>query len=94
MFGWFKKKRSPQEQRQRDYETIGRQVMALYDAINPDRVGLYRTAFFKGIVYGVGGVIGATIVIALLAGVLAWFHHVPLLGPLTDSVRQTLEEHH
>jgi hypothetical protein len=93
MFGWFSNKpKSKAEQRQRDYEALGKQVMVLYDYINPDRKGLYRTAFLKGIITGVGGVIGATLVIALLAWLLSLGHHVPLLGPITDNIRQTIQD--
>lgn len=74
-----------------DFEALGKQVAALYDHINPDRKGLYRTAFLKGVVTGLGGVIGATIVIAILAWVLALVGHVPLLGPISNNVRETIE---
>jgi len=84
-------KKEPKPDRQKDLEQLGAQVMALYDHLNPDRAGLYRTAFLKGIVTGVGGVIGATIVIALLAWILSLIGHIPFLGPISDSVRDTLQ---
>jgi hypothetical protein len=90
---WPFKKRplSDQEQRQKDLLAVGKQVMVLYDHINPDRRGLYRTAFLKGIVTGVGSVIGATLVVALLAWTLSLFHDVPFLGRLTNNVHDTIE---
>ena len=91
LFG--KKARGNREQRRKDYEALGKQVSALYDSINPDRAGLYRTAFLKGIVTGLGGVIGATLVIFLIAATLSLFHRVPLLGPISDNIRHTLQEH-
>lgn len=91
MWPFKKKPKSPAEERQRDYEALGKQVMALYDHINPDRTGLYRTAFLKGIVTGLGGVIGATLVVALLAWLLSVLGHVPFVGPITDNVRTTVE---
>jgi hypothetical protein len=90
----FKKKKQPpiHQRRKEDYEKLGKQVAALYDHLNPDRRGLYRTAFLKGLVTGLGGVIGATIVVAVLAWILTLTGRVPFLGPISDDVRQTLQK--
>jgi len=94
MFG-FGKKKSPEEETRRlqvkDYEALGKQVAALYDAINPDRKGLYRTAFLKGLVTGLGSVIGTTIVVALLAWFLSFGHDLPFLGRISDNARQSIQ---
>ena len=86
----FKRKQSKQD-RQKDYEKLGQQVAALYDSVNPDRAGLYRTAFLKGIVTGLGGVIGATVVIVILAWILSLLGQVPFVGPIFDNVKTTIE---
>jgi hypothetical protein len=91
MWPFKRKPLTDRQQRQKDLEAVGKQVMVLYDHINPDRKGLYRTALLKGVVTGVGTVIGATLVIALLAWILSLLHHVPLVGPLTDNVQNTIE---
>ncbi len=91
MWPFKKKKLTKKEQQQEDYINLGKQVMVLYDHINPDRKGLFRTAFLKGIFTGVGSVIGATIVIALLAWTLTLLGHIPFVGPITDNVRGTIE---
>lgn len=90
MFNPFSKKQ-PKPDKRKDYQALGKQVMALFDAINPDRKGLYRSAFLRGVFTGVGSVIGATIVIALLAWILSLIGHIPFIGPLTDTVRDTLQ---
>ena len=91
MWPFNKKKLDRAVQKQRDYEALGKQVMVLYDHINPDRKGLYRTAFLKGIVTGVGSVIGATLVITLLAWVLSLFGQIPFIGDISKDVQQTIE---
>ncbi len=73
-----------------DYEALGKQVAALYDAINPDRKGLYRTALLKGVATGLGSVIGATVVIAIVAWFLSLAGSVPFIGPITDNVQNTI----
>jgi len=91
IFNPFSKKQ-PKPDRKKDLEQLGLTVMALYDHLNPDRKGLYRTALLKGIVTGVGTVLGATIVIALVAWILSLIGHIPFVGPLTDNVRDTLQK--
>ncbi len=75
----------------KEYEEMGRQIEALYNAVNPSKRVFYRMAFLKGILGGVGGVIGATVVIALLIWVLSLFGDVPLIGNFVDAIRRTIE---
>lgn len=87
-----KKKRTGSRPTADDYEALGKQVAALYDHINPDRAGLYRTAFLKGIVTGLGSIIGATLVIVILAWLLSLLGHVPFVGPIFDNVKDTIQK--
>lgn len=92
-FGPFKKKQKDSlPKTTKDYESLGRQVEAIYDAINPKRAVVYRTAFFKGIFTGVGGVIGATIVVALLIWILSLFSELPFIGNFTESIQTTIDQ--
>ncbi len=88
-----KAKKSQKQKTAKDYEAMGRQLEALYDSVNPQRSTFYKAAFLKGILGGVGGVIGATIVIALLLWVLSLFGDIPLIGHFVETVRRTIESH-
>jgi uncharacterized membrane protein YfcA len=72
-------------------EELGRMLQNIYESGYMDRNTFYKMSFLKGIVTGLGGVIGATIVVALLLWVLNLFDHVPLLGPLTDKLQNTVD---
>lgn len=88
------KKKGPDEHghpTQDDYEAIGKQLAALYDHINPDRKGMYRMAFLLGIVRGVGGVLGATIVIVILAWLLSLLGQIPFIGPIFENFESTIK---
>lgn len=93
-FNFFAKKKRPVSGRptKDDYENLGKQVAALYDHINPDRAGLYRTAFLKGVVTGLGGVIGATVVLALLVWTLSLFDQLPGVGRLVKALNTTIQQ--
>jgi hypothetical protein len=83
------KKRSPKE-----YEQLGRMLENIYESGYTDRNQAYKTSFIKGILSGLGGVIGATILIALLLWILTLFKQVPLVGPFFDRVRTTVQNEH
>ena len=77
----------------KDYQTLGSQVVNLYDELRPSRSSLYRTNFIKGILSGLGGVVGATVGIALLLWLLSLFGQIPLIGHFVDTIKATLENH-
>lgn len=75
----------------KDYQRFGQQLVALNDALRPDRKAVYRTNFIKGILSGLGGVIGATVGIAILLWILSLFGQVPIIGHFVDTVKHTLQ---
>lgn len=75
-----------------EYEVVGKLVVDLYDAVNPAKATLYKTAFLKGVLSGVGGVIGATVVIALLLWVLSLFNSVPFVNNVTNSIENSIDQ--
>ncbi len=67
-------------------------LVNIYESGYMDRAQSYKMSFIKGILGGFGGVLGATIVVALLLWVLSFFKEVPLLGPVLDNVRHTVQQ--
>lgn len=53
---------------------------------------LYWHNFVRGIVFGAGSVLGATILIGLILWVLSILDTVPFVGPFIDNLRQTIEK--
>jgi hypothetical protein len=74
-----------------DYEQLGRMLENIYETGYADRKKIYSMSFVKGIATGFGGVIGATVMIALFIWVLSLFNDIPLIGNFVDSVQSTLE---
>lgn len=53
---------------------------------------LYWENFVRGLFFSAGGVIGATILIAIIAWVLSLFDNLPLIGRLFENAQQTLQQ--
>ena len=83
--------KSKKTNKEGDYEKLGRSLEALYETGYVNRKKMYKMSFFKGVAAGVGSVVGATIVVALVLWTLNLFDRVPLLGPLTDKLQQTVQ---
>jgi len=58
------------------------------------RYSIYKINFFRGIVFGLGSVIGGTLVVAIVITVLGWFTDIPgglgeLVQFIVDAVRRS-----
>jgi hypothetical protein len=73
------------------YEQLGRMLVSIYESGYLDRNQAYKMSFLKGLVTGLGGVLGATLLVALLLWVLALVSDVPLIERITDPVYETIK---
>lgn len=74
----------------KEYEQLGRAVASIFESGYLDKKQAYKTSFIKGVFSGFGGVIGATVLVALLIWVLSFFGHVPLVGKFVDKLNKTV----
>lgn len=81
----------PNKKTSKDYENLGRLVASIYESGYLDHKQTLKQSFLKGVFGGLGGVIGATIVVALLLWILSAFKEVPLLGPVIQNTQNTVE---
>lgn len=87
------KSKSPSESAasKTDYEQVGRAIEAIFITGHYDKFRLYRMSFVRGVFQGLGSVIGATIVIAILLWVLSLLESLPLIGDLFETAQETVE---
>ncbi|MDQ5886208.1 MAG: hypothetical protein QG628_605 [Patescibacteria group bacterium] len=74
------------------YEEIGKMLVNIYESGYINQNQTYKLSFLKGIATGVGGVIGATVVIALLLWGLSLFQEIPLIGPVVQKIQTTIDQ--
>lgn len=52
---------------------------------------VYEVNFFRGIFFGLGSVIGATIVVAFVVWVLSLFTNIPVVGDIFEKPKDTIQ---
>jgi hypothetical protein len=63
----------------------------LFYDFNRSRVQIYKMNFFRGIFFGLGSVLGGTVVVVLLVWALSLFVNIPGIGQSVEQVQQTLQ---
>lgn len=62
----------------------------LFYDFNRSRFQIYKMNFVRGIFFGLGSVIGGTVVIALIVWVLSFFVALPGIGQPIEQVQETI----
>jgi hypothetical protein len=57
-----------------------------------DKKKLYKENFIRGLTFGMGSLLGATVGVALLLWFISLFAQVPLLGDFVQNVEQTISQ--
>lgn len=87
-----KKKKQEKETLKRNHDEIAKALEILFATDYIDKKKLYLSNFVRGMFFSAGGIIGATIVIALLLWIMSLFDSVPLIGPLLENTRETIQQ--
>lgn len=65
----------------------------LFYDFNRSRLQVYKINFVRGIFFGLGSVLGGTVVLALLLAILGWLTDIPGgIGGLVSEVIQEVEQ--
>lgn len=55
------------------------------------RKELYKQNFIRGLFFSAGTIIGAALIVAIVAWGLSLFDSVPVIGPAFDTIKQSIE---
>lgn len=80
-------KNTPIKQTPADLEAIGQMLVSITETGYADSKRFYKMSFIKGVLAGFGGVLGATILVALLLWILSFFDTVPFVQQIVDTLQ-------
>lgn len=86
-------KKNPVEKIKHD-QSIGARRTVIEELFNDyydDRRNIYKVNFFRGIFFGLGSVLGATVVVALIVWLLSFFVNIPGIGETFQQAQRSLE---
>ena len=71
----------------------GQEVLqTLFDDLYDNRRRVYGLNFVRGIFFGLGSVLGGTLVLAFIVYILSWFIDLPLIGEWIRSLMDVLPQ--
>jgi Fe2+ transport system protein B len=76
---------------EKEYEKAGKLLYDIAELGTTSRKKLLWLGFLRGVAAGVGSVLGATVVIALLLYILTFFEEIPFVGTLFETLRTTIQ---
>lgn len=63
----------------------------IFNDFYDDRRNIYKMNFFRGIFFGLGSVLGGTVVVALIVWMLSLFVQIPGIGGAAQEAQNSLE---
>ncbi len=75
----------------KDPKQVAKALEVLFASNYIDVKRLHWENFLRGIFFGAGSVIGATVFIAIFLWFLSLFDTIPVIGPLFDNTKQTIQ---
>lgn len=93
MFG--KKKKNKKDEREisvSDYERLGRSLADVIEGGYASHWRIFKINFMRGVFFGLGSLIGGTIVVALIIWTLSLFTEIPVIGDVFETIQDSVKE--
>ncbi len=81
---------STRDYNDKDYERIGRIFTPILESGYLNKRRMYGLSFMRGLFFGLGSILGGTLLIGLVVWFLTFFEEVPFLGELAHRINGTL----
>lgn len=68
-------------------------IEEMFNDYYDDRRSIYKMNFIRGLFFGLGSVLGATVIVALVIWILSFFVQIPGIGGAAQQAQNQLESH-
>ncbi len=75
----------------KELEAIGQMLVTITETGYANNKRFYKMSFLKGVLAGFGGVLGATVLVALLLWLLSLLDSIPFLEEFVTKVTNTID---
>ena len=80
------------EAEEKKFKATSEEVLQeLFHDMYRDRKKIYKVNFLRGVFFGFGSFLGATLLVALLIWILSLFVHLPVIGDYFQQAQQSIE---
>lgn len=86
------RKKGSDSLRVKDYEKLGRTLESIFEGGYINHFRVYKINFIRGLFFGLGSVLGGTIILALIIWVLSLFAEIPFVGDIAETIRSTIDQ--
>lgn len=74
-----------------DYDKLAKALVTIIESGHIDTGRVMKVSFWRGVVFGLGGVLGGTLLVAAIIYILSLFTDIPFLGDVADKVRDSID---
>lgn len=77
---------------EKKFKATGDEVLQeLFNDLYRDRKRIYKVNFLRGVFFGFGSFLGATLLVAVLIWLLSLFVNIPVIGDYFHNAQQSIE---
>lgn len=85
--------KKPNNTQKHDTDAYTKALEQLFASKYINKRKLYTANLLRGIAFGFGSLLGATVGVLLLLWLLSLFGHLPIVGKLTETIRHSIQSY-
>ena len=85
-----RKKQTSTSKKNKELEDTAKAIQTIIESGYSSHHRVYKVNFIRGLFFGLGSAVGATVIVAGLVGLLSLFDEIPLVCGLVDAIKNSI----